>query len=453
MSTADSNLDNIIKKNFTNDIQQKRIKKELQSLKELNQNSYKVSLQSTPLGLKIIVELTKEFIEREIKDHNVFVFPIIFEYLLEPKFPFVFPKLFCKTNFYNPTLADGRDFTNDVVGKMWTPAILLKDITIMIPKFLKKLSQNPNPEQSQLLGQYHLGHTYNLEDFLSMDSLIVFPAKEITNNKQGNNERYIIIAESYFLNFESVDKKKNTIKLLAWAHVQSIANIKKNKENDKTLVFTWHDQTKKDGYSQNIFVVEEAKQLIDTIVKMGQKYGVKVSKTVKKEKDLKISDVTAKNYADMNIEELLDNIAFLESKLEKELTIDVVNLLMNLYQKAVEYFSAFNDPSFEDYVDKLHYLLSREDVQVVLQSKEEVEKKEAKKQPARINNHEDEEEEEKKEAPSNNKVNFKEEYKESPIKDNTTPEKIKLNDPISAKKPNPSLQKKSSRRTSRKCCK
>jgi hypothetical protein len=27
MSTADSNLDNIIKKNFTNDIQQKRIKK------------------------------------------------------------------------------------------------------------------------------------------------------------------------------------------------------------------------------------------------------------------------------------------------------------------------------------------------------------------------------------------------------------------------------------------
>jgi hypothetical protein len=66
---------------------------------------------------------------------------------------------------------------------------------------------------------------------------------------------------------------------------------------------------------------------------MGQKYGVKVSKTVKKEKDLKISDVTAKNYADMNIEELLDNIAFLESKLEKELTIDVVNLLMNLYQK------------------------------------------------------------------------------------------------------------------------
>ena len=54
-----------------------------------------------------------------------------------------------------------------------------------------------------------------------------------------------MIAESFFLNFESVDKKKNTLKLLAWAHIQSIANIKKSKDDDKTLVFTWHDQTKK----------------------------------------------------------------------------------------------------------------------------------------------------------------------------------------------------------------
>jgi hypothetical protein len=66
---------------------------------------------------------------------------------------------------------------------------------------------------------------------------------------------------------------------------------------------------------------------------MGNKYGIKVSKTIKREKDLKIDDVTAKSYEDMNIDELLDNITFLEAKLEKDITIDVVNLLMNLYQK------------------------------------------------------------------------------------------------------------------------
>ncbi len=46
----------------------------------------------------------------------------------------------------------------------------------------------------------------------------------------------------------------------------------------------------------------------------------------------------------------------------EELTLDVVNTLMVLYQKAVEYFSALEDPAYEDFLDKLHVMLSREDV-------------------------------------------------------------------------------------------
>lgn len=43
---------------------------------------------------------------------------------------------------------------------------------------------------------------------------------------------------------------------------------------------------------------------------------------------------------------------------------------MALYQKTIEYFSAFNDPAYEDFVDRLHSLLKRKDVQIILQSKE-----------------------------------------------------------------------------------
>jgi len=69
---------------------------------------------------------------------------------------------------------------------------------------------------------------------------------------------------------------------------------------------------------------------------MAQKYADSVE-TIKKKRDLPESEVTARNYRNMDIEELLGNIEFLESKLEAELNIDVVNLLMNLYQK-VTYF-------------------------------------------------------------------------------------------------------------------
>ena len=45
-------------------------------------------------------------------------------------------------------------------------------------------------EETQLYGQYYLGHLYNLEDFLSMDTVTVFPASEMINEQSVNNERY-----------------------------------------------------------------------------------------------------------------------------------------------------------------------------------------------------------------------------------------------------------------------
>jgi hypothetical protein len=68
MQSAD-NFDHLIKKNFSGEIQFKRVKKgtiqmrvflifvlEIQLLKELNQEFYKISLQNSALGLKIIVK-------------------------------------------------------------------------------------------------------------------------------------------------------------------------------------------------------------------------------------------------------------------------------------------------------------------------------------------------------------------------------------------------------------
>jgi hypothetical protein len=80
-----------------------------------------------------------------------------------------------------------------------------------------------------------------------------------------------------------------------------------------------------------VYLIDEAKGFVELLIQAGQNYGVKVSKGQKK--DIPLSEVTLKNYQDMKIEELLDNITFLESQLEEQITIDVINLLMNLYQK------------------------------------------------------------------------------------------------------------------------
>ncbi len=119
-----------------------------------------------------------------------------------------------------------------------------------------------------------------------------------------------------------------------------------------------------------VYNVEDSDKLIDMIVNIGQRYGMKVNKTVKKPQDLSLEEVTAKSLEKVDLEELLEDITIFESKLESEISVDVITFLMASYQKTIEYFSAFNDPAYEDFVERLHSLLQRKDVQAILQSQQ-----------------------------------------------------------------------------------
>lgn len=44
---------------------------------------------------------------------------------------------------------------------------------------------------------------------------------------------------------------------------------------------------------------------------------------------------------------------------------------MELYNKAIEYYSALGDEKFSIYLQNMHIMLSREDIQVILSSSEE----------------------------------------------------------------------------------
>jgi len=108
------------------------------------------------------------------------------------------------------------------------------------------LEDLPKPEDSQLMGEFYLGTLYSLEDFINLENLSLFPGEEVLSDRHGTVvERIFVIVESFFLNFEHVDKSKNIIRLVAWAHVQSIANVKKSKENIKKLVVTWINKSTK----------------------------------------------------------------------------------------------------------------------------------------------------------------------------------------------------------------
>lgn len=323
-----------------------------------------------------------------------------------------------------------------------TPSILLHEIITLFPIFVKEtLNKSKDNALIQKIGVFHLGCMYNLEDFLLMDTVDVFPVNELMPNNK-TVPRYLVLSQSNILNLEIIDKKNNQVKLISWANLQSLLNIKRKKDEQFTLVLTWKDAHKQEGLTQ-IIALEQANKFCELTIKNMKNFGVKISKNIIKQPDLTLEEVTAKAYEQIDILDLLENITILESRLPEEFTIDIVNTLMILYQKAIEYYSALNDPAYDDYLEKMHLLLSREDVQILLRSKQETKstsktetrKPGNQKNLAKVEN-DDEEEEEKKENPNPNSRNF------SPPRSKNQPENKKFEEPVKKNEKNTEIQKK-----------
>ncbi len=58
------------------------------------------------------------------KKHDKFVFDV----LLDHKYPFQQPQIFCRTSFSLPPLNDGRDLFNDILKSEWKIAKKLYEI-------------------------------------------------------------------------------------------------------------------------------------------------------------------------------------------------------------------------------------------------------------------------------------------------------------------------------------
>ena len=57
--------------------------------------------------------------------------------------------------------------------------------------------------------------------------------------------------------------------------------------------------------------------------------------------------------------------------MNNDLSLSTVQTLTTLYQKSIEYYSAFDDLLYNDFLNRMQSLLQREDIQMVLNSVEQ----------------------------------------------------------------------------------
>ena len=328
-----------------------------------------------------ILELT---FPEEITQKN---FEIKFILMINKEYPNVEPEVYCLTVFSHPHLCDGRNLINNIINGEWSNNTLtLETIINKIPKFIIKY--NEYKDNSQSIGKYVLGKYYKI-NFLK--ELPIFFHLVSRDNK-------ILTISDISLCLYDLDNNIGYCKLSFYTDIKCLIEVQSNKKKN-LIIFTYKDivSNKKNKMKLNTPNNENISAILKEKMKIYEKKSGKLP-------DIKINKVEKE--IEEKEKELKDNYTDIDKNL----------YLMSLYQKAVEYYSAINNPKFIEITNKIHNLLRYSNN--TNQKKEELsEKEDAHKNESNITNKDNKNEITQKQnnnKDDNNKREIKEEKKEHP---------------------------------------
>ena len=93
----------------------------------------------------------------------------------------------------------------------------------------------------------------------------------------------------------------------------------------------------------NVFMSHNSSECVNMIVRNLKEDGIVAKKDFEKKRKILESEVTAGAVAELKIDTLLKTIFEYENKLQEDKQSNTAQHLIQLYNKAVEYYSATND--------------------------------------------------------------------------------------------------------------
>jgi ubiquitin-protein ligase len=416
-------------------IQLNAINKELEELeknKELIPTSIK-RLRAEEILINITIKPTL-LIDSPIKIEKELEFLLY----LRHNFPINAPRLYFLTKDENLNFYDGRDILEDIIEESWSNQYKITSIINSIPKFIIDYLKNKINDNTKIVGKFYLDEIYNLDILKKLPFKFFGQVTEITimNGKNEIEEsRFLFITENFFLLFIDTGLfNVGNMKLSFWAYIKSLDTIKQTRGSN-LCEFIWKVKFNKkfslkiksfdDDNIVNIMMENLKHENIDyklTTKNLGPKSGELPKIDIEKvEEDIIHSEINLKNPDNLNE--------------------DNVNNIVELYKKAVQYYSAVNDKKYEIYTKKIQDIIVDpklgELLNKAIEKKKENEEKEKKIKEEENKNEEIKKEEKKEDIKIEEK---KEEVKieekneeEKKIEENNKSEE-KLNEKIEEKK-------------------
>ena len=284
---------------------------------------------------------------------------LVFNYHLGEVFPHKAPVLTLQQDKGYPSLADGRDFLGELIGE-WQPTTTVVDIANSLLK------------QSNKQGRFHLGSPMSLETWTSKACMGLFSAiEEDPQNPRFYKERGLVVTHTHILQLEVSPKYPDMGYLICFATIQTLSAIKRTKDDPDRIILQWKSVGDCPSFSQQ-FKMMEGEGFIELVSNNLEKLGGSIKKKSNKPPPvLKEDDVSAQGLQKVNIEEIVKEITALEQSLGAKLEKLKINRLMEMYSKAIEFYSAINDPQFDQYFNRMKNFFSNESVMKVMQEPDE----------------------------------------------------------------------------------
>ena len=280
--------------------------------------------------------IKKSLIEQDDDDYALeLIFPkeitqknneIKFLLQINKDYPNIEPELYCLTVFCHPHLCDGRNLTKNIINGEWSnKKYPLESIINKIPKFIIKYNEIKNEPIE--VGKFILNKYYKINFLKNLPVFFHLIAKE---NK-------ILTISDISVCLYKLDKKIGFCKLSFYVDIQDIieVNLNSNKKSI-TIKYTLNNKNKKININDSNF--ETINRILSEKMKIYHK------------KSGKLPDIDIKK-VEKEIEEKENELKKDNKNVEKNL------YLMSLYQNAVEYYSAINNPKFIEITHKIHKLL------------------------------------------------------------------------------------------------
>ena len=117
----------------------------------------------------------------------------------------------------------------------------------------------------------------------------------------------IVVTESLFLLLEPDHKIRNVAKLMAWASLASLEQMRRNLENPDCVTFVWRKVDERDQWQLTVMIAN-SQDCINLIVKHLKNMEISVGKNYEKKKKIMESEVTNKAMKKINIDEIVQHV-------------------------------------------------------------------------------------------------------------------------------------------------